>query len=498
MPYRPQSTNRLTEQIQAAVRGVVSRAGESNLLVACSGGADSTCLVHAVVAVARQHSWTVTIAHVQHAVRPDDSADVAVVRTLAGRLAVPFVHDALTWPDGALPDRATEAALRAGRYAALARMARTAGARAILTGHTMDDQAETILLLLIRGTGLTGLTGMTPCAMLPFDEGTVDEPVENRVRIVRPFLGVRREETEAYCVAHDLPVIHDPSNDDQTWTRNWLRHTVLPELRTRNPNITQTLARTAGLLADDARFLDEETARAFARSGHRTEAHVSVIDHGKYAAESSAQRTRMIRTLLRRYSGMSPGADLVIHADTALSAARSSRIMHFGPVACAIIDGQVIVGAPDDVRTWIIRRCAARYPLFIGTQSLETNAMFLLPPIPDADIAYSCIIQTLHASVTDQPPQAERVHYLALPDGARLTVRNRQPGDRFQPVGRRSALALQDYLSARGTPAFVRDWLPLLVVNDTIAWVIGHDFSAQLATSREDATHVALLQRGEM
>ena len=78
---------------------------------------------------------------------------------------------------------------------------------------------------------------------------------------------------------------------------------------------------------------------------------------------------------------------------------------------------------------------------------------------------------------------------------ARLTVRNRLPGDRFHPVGRPRAVALSDYLSGRGIPALVRDWLPLLVVNDTIAWVIGHDVGAQFAASRERATHIALLQR---
>ncbi|MGI8858049.1 MAG: tRNA lysidine(34) synthetase TilS [Thermomicrobiales bacterium] len=497
MPNRPQSANRLTERVHAAVRAVVPFAGASNLLIACSGGADSTCLAHAVVAVAQQNGWTVTIAHVRHGLRPDDSRDDEAVRALAASLNTPFAHGALTWPDHAQPERVSEAALRAGRYAALARMARAAGAGVILTGHTMDDQAETILLHLLRGTGLTGLTGMDTSAALPIGDENSNEQTEDHLRIVRPLLGIQRAETEAYCAAHRLTVIHDPSNDDQQWTRNWLRHTVLPELRTRNPAIAETLARAARTLGADAQFLEEETARAFTRSDWRIEKDVSVIDHRAFASEPPALRMRMVRTLLEQYGSSLPGADLVKQADASLSAERSTRILHFGSVACAVIDGRMIVGAPDDVRRWIIRYAEARYPLFHGNQPLETNATFPLYPVPDAEIAYACTVNTLEAPVSDLSSRAVQMQYLALPAGAQLTVRNRRPGDRFHPVGRQRALALQDYLSARGIPALVRDWLPLLVVNDTIAWVIGHDCSARFATSRENATHVALLHRRE-
>jgi tRNA(Ile)-lysidine synthase len=497
MPYRPQSANRLTERVHAAVRAIVPRVGATNLLVACSGGADSVCLAHAVAAVAQQRRWAVTIAHVRHGVRPGDSADAEAVRALAVRLALPFTHERLTWPAGTPLSKITEADLRAGRYAALARMARGAGARAILTGHTMDDQAETILMHLLRGTGLAGLTGMLSYMQLPVGEEHGGEQADDSLWIVRPLLDIRREETEAYCAAHTLSALHDPTNDDQAWTRNWLRHTILPELRTRNPAITPTLARAAGLLAADAAFMEEETACAFARIGHRNECAVSIIDQRAFAREPPALRTRIVRTLFARYGDDVPGTDVVLRTSSALAAARTTRTMHFGPIACAVLDGHVIVGTPVDVRTWIIRRSAARYPLFHGNQALATDAAFALDNVPNAGTPYRCVIASLSSIPAGQEPDAGQVMYLSLPPDAHLTVRNRQPGDRFQPVGRRHTLLLQDYLSARGIPALVRDWLPLLVVNDTIAWVIGHEVSARFATGRENATHVALLRRGE-
>jgi tRNA(Ile)-lysidine synthase len=497
MPYRPQSANRLTERVLAAVRTIVPRATASHLLVACSGGADSVCLAHAVAAAAQQHCWSVTIAHVRHDVRPGDDADVEAVRTLAARLDLPCAHETLAWPDGTLPSKITEADLRAGRYAALARMARAAGARAIVTGHTMDDQAETILLHLLRGTGLTGLTGMQPCAALLTGDEDQSERVVDRLTIVRPLLGIRRDETKAYCAAHGLPVIYDPSNDDQAWTRNWLRHTVLPELRTRNPAITETLARAAGLLAADALYMDEETARALARNSLRDESTVSIIDQRAFANEPPALRRRIVRTLLARYGDHAAGADDTLRVEAALVSAHTSRIMHLDQMACAVIDGQMIVGTPADVRAWIIRRSAARYPLFHGNQAVGIDVMFALGNVADAGTSYRCVVASLPPPTSAQQSDAEQAAYLSLPPDARLAVRNRQPGDRFHPVGRRHALLLQDYLTARGIPAPVRDWLPLLVVNGTIAWVIGHEVSAEYAASRENATHIALLWRGE-
>jgi tRNA(Ile)-lysidine synthetase-like protein len=187
----------------------------------------------------------------------------------------------------------------------------------------------------------------------------------------------------------------------------------------------------------------------------------------------------------------------VIRAEAALASAHTSRIMHLDQMACAVLDGQVIVSTPADVRTWIIRRSGARYPLFHGNQAVKIDAPFALGNVADAGTSYRCVVASMSSLAAAQQPDAEQVEYLSLSLDARLTVRNRQPGDQFHPVGRRHALLLQDYLSARGIPALVRDWLPLLLVNGTIAWVIGHEASAEFATSRENATHVALLQRRE-
>lgn len=243
--------------------------------------------------------------------------------------------------------------------------------------------------------------------------------------------------------------------------------------------------------------MTEETTRALARISHRSESNVAIFDQRAFASEPPALRRRIVRTLLATYGDNAPGADVVIRAEAALVSAHTSRFMHLDQMACAVLDGQVIVSTPADVRTWIIRRSVARYPLFHGNQAVKIDAPFALGNVADAGTSYRCVVASMSSLAAAQPPDAEQVEYLSLSLDARLTVRNRQPGDQFHPVGRRHALLLQDYLSARGIPALVRDWLPLLLVNGTIAWVIGHEASAEFATSRENATHVALLQRRE-
>lgn len=493
MPYRSQSANRLTEHIHAAVRAAVGDTARV-LLVACSGGADSTCLAHAITAVARREGWTVSLGHVRHGVRAEDAGDLDRVRALAERLGVAADHETL-----APSSRASEASLRTGRYLALARMARSVGAHAVLTGHTMNDQSETILLHLIRGSGLDGLVGMRVCSAYPVDDDrrSADAGAPENLRLIRPLLAIRREETEEYCAAHSLAFGHDITNDDQVWRRNWLRHTVLPEIRSRYPDITGTLAQAASLLAEDARFLDEETDRALARCKERCEADVSILDRRAFANEPPALRLRIVRRLFARYGGDVPRADLVIRAVHTLSSTQSSRMVHFGRVACSIVLGNMIVGAPDDVLAWILRDAGGRFPLDRGRRPIAVDVPISLGGPPGMSARYLITIRSVHAKSSIGPSAVVQTHALALPDGAYLTMRNYRPGDRFHPLGGDHSIALGEYLSRRGVAAPVRDWLPLLIVNDTIAWVIGHGFGARFTSSGDHATHVASLLRDD-
>ena len=223
------------------------------LLVACSGGPDS---IATLIAVARSHAGPVTVAWFDHAMRsPEEVAgEGAVVRGVAGDLGVPMIEGrATTVPRG-------EAAARTARYRWLARAAVKAGAAACVTGHTRDDQAETVLLRLVRGTGARGAAGMAPDAPWP-----VAMPSAAAQRLLRPLLDVSRDKVEAYLDALGVTAAHDPSNESREYARNRIRLDVLPALAGVNSEASAHLAAFAFREREDdtaltiwaARWLDE-------------------------------------------------------------------------------------------------------------------------------------------------------------------------------------------------------------------------------------------------
>jgi tRNA(Ile)-lysidine synthase len=222
------------------------------VVVAVSGGADSVCLLHALWQLSGPWGLALHVAHVDHGLRPAAAADSDFVAALAARYELPF-HVVKLDPIALRADtNGLEAAARVARYAFLAQVARTlSGAivtACIAVAHHAGDQAETLLLRLLQGSGLRGLAALRPVAHVP----TAAEDKELPVRLVRPLLDVQRAEIIAYLHHHDLPWVEDETNADTRFTRNHLRHVVLPALATLNPNIVATLSRSAELLAAEA------------------------------------------------------------------------------------------------------------------------------------------------------------------------------------------------------------------------------------------------------
>jgi tRNA(Ile)-lysidine synthase len=209
------------------------------VVVAVSGGPDSVCLLHAMVRLRRLLRVQVVCFHFDHRLRKGSEGDAAYVRRQATRLGVPFVlRAAQTKPQRG---ESIEAWARVNRYAALLAVAEEYGAEAAVA-HTADDQAETMLLALLRGGGLEAVAGMKP----------VNRP------IVRPLLDVRREDTVAFCKALHLRPRQDPMNEDPRFMRVALRKGAIPLLeKAVSRGVRDSIARTAGLLRADADFLEQ-------------------------------------------------------------------------------------------------------------------------------------------------------------------------------------------------------------------------------------------------
>src|SRR5262249_26836425 len=230
----------LGDRVRAAlIRAGVS--GEDRMLVACSYGPDSLALADCMADIRR-----VTLCYVDHGLRPEAALEAEAVRAFARRrgLAAEVLRAPVDRRDG----RGLEDAARRARYRAL----EAAGARHdwIALGHTASDQAETVLLRLLRGAGATGLAGM------PFRRG----------KIIRPLLDATRADVLAYLAARGLTPLHDASNDDRTLLRNRVRHELLPAMRALNPRADAALALAAAALREGAEAVDAAAEEASARA----------------------------------------------------------------------------------------------------------------------------------------------------------------------------------------------------------------------------------------
>jgi len=277
----------------------------ARVLVACSGGPDSLALAAVAAYFARRghvdgHPVTVGAVVVDHQLQPG-SADVAAAAAAALRelgLAPVQVRTVDVAPTGMGP----EAAARDARHAALEACADGTGASAILLGHTLDDQAEQVLLGLARGSGTRSLAGMRPV----------------RGRLLRPFLGLRRAETLEICSVEGLDPWHDPSNEDPSFARSRTRVEVLPMLEEKlGPGVAESLARTASILQLDADYLEDVASDTFARLRERTGTELS-LPEAALRELAPALRFRVIAKAAAAVGGQQPSYQRLLAAEALL------------------------------------------------------------------------------------------------------------------------------------------------------------------------------------
>jgi tRNA(Ile)-lysidine synthase len=259
-----------------AVRGCVAEL-TGTVVVAVSGGADSLALLAAVAFEGPKASVRVLAVTVDHGLQPGSADQAAAVLKQAAGLGVDAVSVQVAIGAAGVAG-GPEAAARTARYAALREVAATENATAVLLGHTLDDQAETVLLGLARGSGARSLAGM--------------REVNGLLR--RPFLGLHRATTEAACAAEGLQPWHDPMNQDPAYTRVRVRTEVLPALELAlGPGVAEALARTAEQLAQDCDALDGWAAAA---SADTVRADERGLDVDLLAALPPAVRARVLRS----------------------------------------------------------------------------------------------------------------------------------------------------------------------------------------------------------
>jgi tRNA(Ile)-lysidine synthase len=443
-------------------------APKQRLVVGVSGGPDSLVLLHLLTRLRAEYDLSLHVAHLHHGLRPSADAEADFVARIAKAWDVPCTVEragvAAIAKDKHL---SVEEAGRLARYAFFARLAPTAA-----VAHNADDQAETVLMHLLRGSGLAGLRGMLPKASNQW-------AVNSEQVIVRPLLGTTRAEIEAYAAAHDLKPRLDPTNADTTFFRNRLRHELLPFLENYNPNIRQILNRTAEVIAGDHELLRGLVEQTWADTVLASPNVTVAFDLFRWRALPLPLQRALLREAVNRLRpglrdvDFTPVENAIAWAQTAESGHTADLL---GGLCLKIVGPTLIVGEWEreldakrrelEIRELGASRRDYEVPLVIPgvTRFLDWQftAEVVTAPEPDPD-RWTAFLPYSHTST---PP---------------LTIRARRPGDRFQPLGMNGhTVKLSDFMINQKIPVTERDRWPLIVSGETVLWVCGYRVSERV------------------
>jgi tRNA(Ile)-lysidine synthase len=417
----------------------------STLLCGVSGGPDSAALAAAVTRLrARLGLRRIHLGHVDHQLRATSVSDAQVAQALAANLGLPIVVRRVD----VKREEGPEASARRARYLALQSMAEQLGCTHVAVGHTRTDQAETVLLRLLRGSGLAGLAAMAPSRALG-----------PNLRLVRPLLGLTRGDVRRYAERSGVPFCEDPTNRDRRLLRNRLRLEAWPLLEEISPRLESHLAQLAERCGEDDRALEELAAMA-SGSALRTTAQGEVaLDVAALREVPPAVARRILRRACRRAE---PRAQpTAVHIGRLLAMVRSGRAAEAhvtGDLSAKLWRGDLVL-APR-------RRTPSAHAPF--RYEILGEGLW---PCPEAGL--SLRIEAFAAG--SDPAIPERRGLLLAPEALTfpLELRSRRPGDRFRPHRGLGTRKLKRFLIDEGIPREKRDQVPLLCSAGEILWVVG-------------------------
>ena len=443
--------------MQAACERAGLETGGDRIIVAVSGGADSTCLLDCLHRLDRP----LLVAHFDHGLRPGSWADARRVLRLAARLQLPAIAaraHGLKAQGGSL-----ENAARTARYRFLADCARTSGSRVLVVGHTQDDQAETVMLHLLRGAGAAGLRGMRLETALDRITG---EAADAGIRVVRPLLEVPRADTAAWCREHELPVLHDPTNDDPAILRNRIRSELLPLMGTFNPSVRSALARTADVLAAEAEAV-EAVAEAFAPAVVRTLGDGRLgVDPGELASLPLGLQRIILRWILTRLASVrgDVGFEGVERARRAVGG--NERTSLLGALEVSTEHGLRVFGPSGHTSP------LANYPQIPGLQPVRFRAPCRLA----LSSGWSIEARVGSRRPNDNARDADPAHEIRLDAdalGPDFELSAALPGERMTPFAGAGGKKVRDLLQQACIPASARDRWPVIRCGGAIVWLVG-------------------------
>ncbi|MCB8944102.1 MAG: tRNA lysidine(34) synthetase TilS [Ardenticatenaceae bacterium] len=442
----------------------------ARLIVGVSGGADSLALFHVLQSIYPPDQ--LIVAHVDHQLRPSSAHEAQFVQETAVAWHISCHIETVDVVKLAETQKLSlEEAGRLARYRCFAQLAAKQGAFTVVVAHHADDQAETVLMHLLRGSGLAGLRGMLPTAPLPEAENCW---------LIRPFLHTTRADIETYCQEHHLQPIHDESNEDIRFVRNRIRHQLLPTLAAYNPQIQTRLQQLAAITAADYELVDAAGREGWTAVWHTQSPNMIQLKLAEWLAlplsvrrQTLRQAVLALRPLLRD-----------IGFQTVEQAREIIEKGYTGAQSSLPGDLTLIVG----YHTITIMADASALPT--DWPQLANDSLLTLPIPGQVNLAHEW---RLTASSVDGMSQEQVVGnedvwtvYVDVGAATELRVRGRLPGERIRPLGMKGqTVKLKDLMINRKMPAYLRARWPLVVHGEEVVWVVGHHLDERVQIKTE-------------
>lgn len=449
-------TTQTLETVLRTFRHYKLLSSNQTLIVGVSGGIDSLALLHILIQIQHQLQIRLHVATLNHGIRGESAVeDVQFVQQMAEEWHIPYTLGNADVPQLAKDEQiGIEAAARKARYAFLAQVAQEQNTDVVAVAHHANDQAETILMHIVRGSGLNGLRGMSPSASMP---------EHSEITLIRPLLNVTRVELEQYCITNNLQPRHDETNDDTDYQRNFIRLEILPRLESINPSVVSALLRLSENATIDEDYLSEQFETIMLPQ--------VIMSKGRWKIDTStlvtAPPTFQRRYILKAFQALS-GSSEQLSSDQITNVLRWIKSAQ---VATSLDLGQGI-------------RCRIGYEMCYieeSSKALSYDDYILLPEdtnilisgMQNNDIPYIKIIEEtfgLRIGIHEISRHSGTINKIVeLSKNSELRLRTRLNGDRFRPKGMNGhSRKLKNWMIDRKIPKQIRDRIPLIVADEQI------------------------------
>ena len=437
----------LINKVVATITRHSMLSGGEKILVGLSGGPDSVCLLSVLSALRERFVLEISAVYIDHEMRPNETGkEIEFCRNLCQRLNVPFYTKAVNVKSYARDRKMNmQEAARQLRYRTLEEISHDIGADRIALGHTANDQAETLLMRLFRGSGPTGLSGIPPV----------------RKTIIRPLIDIGREEIEKFLGDEKTEHITDSSNLKKSYLRNKIRLSLIPTLKEYNPDLIDTLSKTAAIFRDEERYFETIVTKALMKLiSRKTDSRIELFLAPLEIMDKAIMR-RVLRRAIDETKGLRGISFIHIEDITDLIRSGDSGDRIYLPKGIRVIKEYSIVILTSEL------------PATLGSYSLSVPGEVILK---EAGILIKSSLNTRSESQAREDNDRWTASGIFDADKLKypLVVRRRKDGDFFYPAGFGKRKKIQDFFVDEKVPRDERDRVPLVISGNDIIWVVGY------------------------